>query len=809
MQPDIVFITEANLWEGTEEHLTTIEGYDLQKPATINRLGYSRIILLTKKSLQFKIMFNLMEDDLSTFWIKTGGRGSKGLVIGGIYREHTLLGQPMSVDLLEQENRWKRILCQWKKAGKDAACIVLGDLNIDMIRWQNPDANHTIMVEDSKEILEEENFSQIIEGATRFWQGQVESLLDQCWVNRPEKVLEANNICRAAADHNLIQVRYRLKGGDKKNSEIVKRQRSGLDPVEYGKEIGLINWDPLYAMTDIYLANSYFEEQILAVLNKMAPIIKYQPRQGAKNWLKKETRQKIHLRNLARENAAKSLNRDDWNLYRRLRNKCTQMVKNDRKSHFSNLNNKYIQNGDSSSLFALAKNRMNMLKSGPPTGFLKNGKMVSKPKEIANMQIEFFEKKVEKFIESLPNENIDPLAVLKSALLRWGDEAKKRPTLKLCKIGEIKTLNLLKKLGKSTSMGRDGLDAQALKMAAALLFRPLRFIINLSIESGKFANKWRLAKVVPLYKGKGKSRLSPESCRPISILPVVSKLVEMTVKTQIVDFMEQSKQWGHFNQAYRKHLNTTTTLLSLSDRLFEACEYREIAVAISIDNSAAFDCVSHVTLLNKFKLYNFDETTLKWLKSYLQRRTQYVVVGASESIMKEVKHGVPQGSVLGPTMYTIYTNEMSETINDHDTCLNEVHNRNEFLFKDECKKCGSLPSYADDSTYVCSSRNRDENQHRIREVLERIRLFLNSNQLSANKSKTTLIEPMLPQRRAVTLGQPPTIETVDENGDEKIVHTRCDIHLLGGTFHESLSWKAHVESGDDAILPRLRKNLVC
>ena len=219
-------------------------------------------------------------------------------------------------------------------------------------------------------------------------------------------------------------------------------------------------------------------------------------------------------------------------------------------------------------------------------------------------------------------------------------------------------------------MGREGLDSLALKMAAATLFKPIKFIINLSLEKGKFANKWRLAKVVPLFKGKGKSRLSPDAYRPISILPVLSKLVEMTVKVEIVNFMVESRQLSHFNQAYREHLNTTTTLLSLSDRIFEACEEKEITTAISIDNSAAFDCVSHQLLLRKLEIYNFDKNAINWIKSYIMDRSQYVVVGSSESSMKTVSHGVPQGSVLGPTLYTIYINEMADVLNDYNDCRN-------------------------------------------------------------------------------------------------------------------------------------------
>ena len=158
-------------------------------------------------------------------------------------------------------------------------------------------------------------------------------------------------------------------------------------------------------------------------------------------------------------------------------------------------------------------------------------------------------------------------------------------------------------------MGRDGLDGPAIKMAAAHLYKPLMFLINLSIKKRKFCNKWKLSKVIPLHKGKGKPKLSPQSFRPICILPVCLKLVEMTVKRQLVKYMEDTQQWNYNNQAYRANLNTTTTLLSLSDTIFQATEDKEIATAIAIDESAAFDCVAFQILTDKMKLYNFDDNT--------------------------------------------------------------------------------------------------------------------------------------------------------------------------------------------------------
>ena len=139
---------------------------------------------------------------------------------------------------------------------------------------------------------------------------------------------------------------------------------------------------------------------------------------------------------------------------------------------------------------------------------------------MAQVQMEYFLKKINNLIACLPARRNNPLKVLTEAFTRW-NKSDLLPELSLKPINELETL--MSSLNNSTAFGRDELDACTMKMAARHIHRPIRHITNLSITTGIFANKWKIAKLVPIYKGKGSDRLLPGSYKPIILLPLVAK----------------------------------------------------------------------------------------------------------------------------------------------------------------------------------------------------------------------------------------------------------------------------------------------
>ena len=237
----------------------------------------------------------------------------------------------------------------------------------------------------------------------------------------------------------------------------------------------------------------------------------------------------------------------------------------------------------------------------------------------------------------------------------------------------------------------------------------------------------------------------------------------------MLTFFESTNQINRNHHAYHKLHNTTTAILEISEEELEAADDNKIAQIMMIDESAAFDCVNHNILEKKLELYNFSTNSRDWITNYLSHRSQFVSVGAKNSNMTPVLHGVPQGSVLGPLLYTIYTNELPNTIKDELKCPNHSHNDNSQLFGLNCSNCGNITCFADDAIYITVNKTRDENQAKISTSLNRISTFLNTNQLTINQDQTTLCEFMVRQKKAKQTSTQPTLNITDNNGNPQTI----------------------------------------
>ena len=794
---------------GVPDYCTLIEGYDITLAKTWNKLKYSRIVLLTKKGFQFKVEENRMEDTISTIWIKVGGRGLKGVRICGIYREHKIIKQPepnLSDDVRCQVQRWKKIIGQWIDGSSADSCLIIGDTNIDALKWTNPDQAIEEMVDTIKEEIITRNFQQIIQGPTRFWVNKDPSLIDQVWSNSPQRISEIKNFTRSTADHNVICVSHRMKAKQSTTQESVSRNWSNFKEDEFKRQITLEDWTPILSSKSLEEANFMFQEQFLKILDAMAPLRRNQPRRRNSGWISKATRDKMTRRDMIRDKAVLTNLPEDWTNYKEIKNQVNRDVKRDKKEHNEEIYEKIMEKKDAKMLYRACKNKLGWTHGGTPESFLLDGKPTRNPREMAQAQMNAWENKVTRLMSNIPTRTEDPLNILDKAFSRW-EKTSRTEELVFQPARRKEIIDAIKDLGNGHAYGQDTLDGSLMKLVAEGIAAPIEHIVNLSIVNSSFTSRWKMAKLIPLHKGGIKSKLEPESFRPIALLPQVSKIVEKIIKLQIVQHFDTNKMWNSNLHSYRKLLSTTTALSDICDRVITASEDKEIAAAIAIDESAAFDTIPHQTLLRKMKKYKMSNSAMKWINDYISNRTQYTSIGGQESTMRIVKAGVPQGSILGPILYNIFINDLPDLCNDYVNCSNENHRNTQDLFPENCKSCGMITSFADDAIFVTSNRNREQNQNRLSLMLETMKTYLNNNGMSVNPSKTILFEFMLKQKQCKTQGTPPYLVTLTDKGDIKVLSPKESSICLGGTLQRDLQWKSMIETGEEAILPILRKKL--
>ena len=222
---DVLFISEANLHENIPTHETLIQGYKIIKPLIVKVHNFSRLVALVKNDLEVVVETSLMNDLVTSIWLKISPLGSRKMLLCGIYREHQFLYQPDSLSLqpAEQQRRWTSFMDQIDRSANNSSVHIIGDFNLDYNKWTTPEFKHTQLVNCSKNTLEAGGFTQLVDGITRSWIGQTDSLLDHIWSNNTQRILSCTNEVRAMGDHNLITMVIRTKGQDSRRLEIMKR----------------------------------------------------------------------------------------------------------------------------------------------------------------------------------------------------------------------------------------------------------------------------------------------------------------------------------------------------------------------------------------------------------------------------------------------------------------------------------------------------------------------------------------------------------------------------------------------------------
>ena len=375
-----------------------------------------------------------------------------------------------------------------------------------------------------------------------------------------------------------------------------------------------------------------------------------------------------------------------------------------------------------------------------------NGQESCDPRTVAEAFNTFFTNIGPSLASTIPTTNRNPLSYFPA----YAHSLFVAPTT------ELEISNLIKSL-KNTAAGSDGIPSHILKDVLPIIAPTITRIFNLSLSQGVFPHELKIARVIPIYKAGDK--LSVNNYRPISLLPVLSKVLEKLMATRLMKYLQDNELLYQYQFGFRPKHGTNMALHFLVDRITQTLDSKNSMIGLALDFRKAFDTVDLQIIRRKLIAYGIRGTAFNWFDSYLSSREQFVVIGNCESQRRSIQCGVPQGSILGPILFLLYINDISRA-----TSLNTI-------------------VFADDTTILCRMPSVQECAQRLNAEMPHLTEWVQTNRLSLNTDKTNYIV----FSRSRTRTTPVKISIM---GSEitKVTHFK----FLGVIVDENLTWQQHI-----------------
>ena len=535
-------------------------------------------------------------------------------------------------------------------------------------------------------------------------------------------------------------------------------------------------------------AVAIFTQKISQILDIMAPVKVFQTRKKYVPWLSSETKSLMNERDMLLNEAKSTGDVGAWSNFRKIINRVTAKLRSDKDS-WQRESLKRCENNSGK----LWKNVLGWLKwtnAGVPTKLFSNGSLECSPKNIANIMNKFYIDKVNSIRASLPNSIDDPLRKLK--LMMRGRQL----SFSVLPVHPDMVAETISALRNSKSCGLDNIDTYVLKLIKPHIIPAVTHIINLSIETSTFPEAWKYSKIIPLYKKD--DPLNAKNYRPVALIPVLSKVLERVIFIQIVHYLESNNLFHSSHHGYRAGHSTCTALIELYDSWMEAVERGELSGVMLIDLSAAFDCVDHALLLEKMRVLGFNDSSIRWCQSYLSNRRQCVSIEGAQSEFLPIDIGVPQGSILGPLFYILFTNDLPEVVHKEDCELSMLKIGK---FNTACPHCGSLVSFADDSTVTVTDCDPSKLTEKLSDKYLAVAEYFAANKLKVNDEKTHLLIMTTNSKRNLSDIQ------VSLKTPSAVIKPSVSEKLLGIDIHEGLKWQHYVLYSESSLIRSLYTRL--
>ena len=311
---------------------------------------------------------------------------------------------------------------------------------------------------------------------------------------------------------------------------------------------------------------------------------------------------------------------------------------------------------------------------------------------------------------------------------------------------------------KNSSAGWDNIKPAILKEVATEISQPLAHIFNLSIADGSYPDQLKIARVVPIFKSGDKEVFT--QYRPVSVLPSLNKVFERLIYQRITKFLDLHNLLSPYQFGFREKYSTSLALLHFINEATLALDAKMSFIGVFIDLSKAFDTVDHSILYQKLEYYGIRGNLLQWIRDYLSNRRQYVDYGGNTSAMLPVTCGVPQGSILGPLLFTIYINDLPNAVPQLSTVM-----------------------FADDTSLFLKHNVLSEAVRIVNFELSKLYRWLCANKLSLNIQKT---------QSMLFATKPDPSSVLDIKINNVTIPMTSELKFLGVMVRNDLKWSSHI-----------------
>ena len=725
VKSDILVLVETWLYP-SETVLYNIAGYSAVHSCRASRGGGAAIYI--KKSIKFTTLECSGSDELVN-WVCVS-LGESNIRLSAIYR-------PPSYDSQAFLNSLEAILNKYKSNH-----IIIGDMNVNLLN------SGSLLTQEYKELLTLNRFEIVnsidVANATRVTELS-STLIDHVLCNRAIR-----HRCNAQVEDNALSDHKKL------TLNIIEKPIYCMRKVCVQRAfINSKKFSEMFLQYNTNIEIRTFQGLIDGIKKAKEKAQSFKKIKIHENneWITPELLELIKIRDKAYKQHRQNPNNLEFKYnFTKIKNTINNQIKVLKNRYF---NHKWIQAGENK------KKQWSIINS-----FIKNssnkeiiqelevdGLLISNEQDIVDTLNTYFSQIGCDIVREVENEKNDRSMNVIFEEISCDNNISLEPT------NEVEVSEVIMNLKRGAAPGRDGVSFKDLYNIKDHLICTLAVLINNVLSKGVFPDELKNVRICPVFKSGSKTLKN--NYRPITLNSIFSKIIEVIIKIRIMSFVDKYVNLDPFQYGFTKNSNTLNATVDFISFLSGELDRGNIVVAVFVDLRKAFDVVDHRLLLSKLERMGFRGVAFKLIKSYLSDRKQYINLGNCSSDVRVNKCGVPQGSVLGPLLYTLFVLSLR---------LSGLQAR--------------YYTFADDTVLVYKSKDALDLQNMANNDLKHYYYWLLHNKLKINMDKTKYI--IFKQKNKV-------VNDIHLQICEHRLTKTNDIKYLGLVLDENLNWNAHVK----------------